>query len=71
MSTPINDPNGPAYDVRHADGQKQVYSDHGSRVDIYENGQDGPDGPGHDHYWATFNRQGEMTGSGGLLNSDR
>lgn len=52
---------------RWADGQKQVYTDGGSRVDIYENGQGRPDGPGHDHYWATFNKAGDMTNSGGRM----
>jgi hypothetical protein len=51
--------------IRWADGQKQVYTDGGSRVDIYEGGQGRPDGPGHDHYWATFDQNGNMTTSGG------
>jgi hypothetical protein len=46
-------------------GTHKVYTDGGSRVDIYEGGQGRPDGPGHDHYWATFDQQGNMTGSGG------
>jgi hypothetical protein len=50
---------------RWADGQKQVYTDNGSRLDIYQNGQGRPDGPGHDHFWATFDQSGNMTTSGG------
>lgn len=53
--------------IRWADGQKQVYTGGGSRVDIYEGGAGRPDGPGHDHFWATFDRQGNMTSSGGRV----
>ncbi len=63
---PVNDQSGPRVDIRWADGQKQVYTDGGSRVDIYENGAGHPDGPGHDHYWLTYDQQGQMTGSGGI-----
>lgn len=50
---------------RWADGQKQVYTDH--RVDIYENGDGRPDGPGHDHYWFTYNNRGDVTSEGGRV----
>lgn len=66
---PVDDQSGPSVGFRWADGQKQVYTDGGSRVDIYENGQGRPDGPGHDHYWLNFNQQGQVTGEGGMPRS--
>ena len=53
--------------IRWADGQKQVTTDGGSRVDIYMNGEGRPDGPGHDHLFATFDKSGRMTTSGGRV----
>lgn len=53
--------------IRWADGQKQVTTGGGSRVDIYSGGAGKPDGPGHDHLWATFNQNGDVTTSGGRL----
>lgn len=64
---PVHDQSGAGAEIRWAGGQKQVYTDGGSRVDIYENGQGRPDGPGHDHYWLTFNQQGQVTSEGGNL----
>lgn len=53
--------------IRWANGQKQVYTGNGSRVDIYQNGRGRPDGPGHDHLFATFDKHGNMTSSGGRV----
>jgi hypothetical protein len=53
--------------IRWADGQKQVYTDGGSRVDIYSNGVGRPDGPGHDHLWVNYDQQGNPTNMGGRV----
>ena len=55
----------PGDGVEYINGQKQVYTDDGRRVDIYEGGQGSPDGPGHDHYWITYDRQGNVASEGG------
>lgn len=56
---------GSQKDIRWADGQKQVYTDGGRRVDIYEGGQGRPDGPGHDHYVVKYDRNGNVIETGG------
>lgn len=32
------------------------------RIDVYENGMNGPDGWGHDHIWATGSPSGPFSG---------
>lgn len=49
------------------DGRKIVTTDGGSRVDIYQNGKGKADGPGKDHLFATFDKNGNQTTSGGRV----
>ncbi|MEA5456942.1 hypothetical protein SPF06_19645 [Sinomonas sp. JGH33] len=53
--------------IEWKDGKKIVYTDNGTRVDIYQNGAGRPDGEGHDHLFATFNKKGEATNTGGYV----
>lgn len=47
-----------------AKGTKTVTTGEGSRVDVYSKGRGRPDGPGHVHEWATYDKNGKRTSHG-------
>lgn len=64
---PVSGKGGSEVHIQWKNGQKTVTTDNGSRVDVYQGGKGKPDGPGHDHLWATFDKKGNNTSSGGRV----